>query len=115
MAYSIAFAKKLRIDRIIVTTDSAHYRDIAFSYGAECPYLRGAEASTDTALDELILADLNENLPRLGIALPDLWVRLKPTSPLRSVQSTELPSPRSRMIRASTPCASSARRTHACR
>jgi len=88
-AYSIAFAKKIAAERIIVSTDSPRYRDIALSYGGECPYLRGAEASSDTAVDEHILADLSENLPRAGIALPDIWVRLKPTSPFRSVASVE--------------------------
>jgi CMP-N,N'-diacetyllegionaminic acid synthase len=87
LAYSIAFAKKLGIDRIIVSTDSPHYRDIAIRYGGECPYLRGAKASSDTAIDEDILADLAENLPRVGIAPPDIWVRLKPTSPFRTVKS----------------------------
>jgi len=89
LAYSIAFAKKLRVERIIVSTDSSQYRDIAISYGGECPYLRGAEASSDTAVDEHILADLAENLPRLGIELPDIWVRLKPTTPFRTVKSVE--------------------------
>src|ERR1700759_1679759 len=81
LAYSIAFARKLGIDRIIVSTDSTVYQEIALQYGAECPYLRGAQASSDTAMDEDILADLRDNLPRFGISMPDLWVRLKPTSP----------------------------------
>jgi CMP-N-acetylneuraminic acid synthetase len=89
LAYPIAFAKKIPVDRIIVTTDSARYRDIALRYGAECPYLRGAAAASDTAMDEDILADLAANLPKLGIDLPELWVRLKPTSPFQSVASVE--------------------------
>jgi CMP-N,N'-diacetyllegionaminic acid synthase len=87
LAYSIAFAKKLELPRVIVSTDSPRYREIALRYGAECPYLRGAKASNDTALDEEILTDLDENLPRHGIELPDIWVRLKPTSPFRTVAS----------------------------
>ena len=89
LAYSIAFAKKLSVERIIVSTDSPQYRDIALAYGGECPYLRGAEASSDTAVDEEILADLAANLPRLGIAMPEVWVRLKPTAPLRTTKSVE--------------------------
>jgi CMP-N-acetylneuraminic acid synthetase len=89
LGYSIAFAKKIKLDRIIVSTDSARYQEIAIRYGAECPYLRGAFASSATAMEEDILADLAANLPRLGIAMPDVWVRLKPTSPLRSVRSVE--------------------------
>jgi CMP-N,N'-diacetyllegionaminic acid synthase len=89
LAYSIAFAKKLKVERILVSTDSPRYRDIAVAYGGECPYLRGAKASSDTALDEEILADLAEHLPLCGIAMPDLWVRLKPTTPLRTTKSVE--------------------------
>src|SRR5438477_4562128 len=40
-------------------------------------------------MDEEILADLSDNLPRLAIPMPDLWVRLKPTSPFRTVRSVE--------------------------
>ena len=89
IAYSIAFAKKIKFDRIIVSTDLPKYQDIATRYGADCPYLRGAKASSHTAMEEDILADLAANLPRLGIAMPDVWVRLKPTSPFRSVRSVE--------------------------
>ena len=89
LAYSVAFAKKAGVERIIVSTDSSHYREIALAYGAECPYLRGAKASSDTALDEDILADFEENLPQHGIDLPDIWVRLKPTTPFRTVASVE--------------------------
>ena len=64
LAYSIAFAKKVRLDRIIVSANSQHYRDIALSYGAECPYLRGAAASNATAFDEEILADIERKPAR---------------------------------------------------
>src|SRR5438270_2906216 len=40
-------------------------------------------------MEEDILADLAKSLPNLGIDLPDIWVRLKPTSPLRTVRSVE--------------------------
>jgi CMP-N,N'-diacetyllegionaminic acid synthase len=85
VAYSIAFARRLGIDRVIVSTDADSYRRIALRYGAECPYLRGAKASGDTAREEDILADLAENLPRLAIPLPDIWIWLKPVNPFRSV------------------------------
>jgi len=89
LAYSIAFAKKINFERILVSTDSARYQEVALRYGADCPYLRGAEASSDKAMEEDVLADLASNLPGLGIEMPDIWVRLKPTSPLRSVRSVE--------------------------
>lgn len=87
MAYSIAYGNKLGLDDLIVSTDSKTYADIAVSYGATCPYLRGALASSDKAREEDILKDLNENLPKHGICLPDLWVWLKPTNPFRCISA----------------------------
>ena len=87
IAYSIAFARKLAIDRIIVSTDSKLYRDIALQHGAECPYLRGASASSDTAQESEILGDLSANLPCRSIPLPDVWVWLKPVNPFRSIDA----------------------------
>jgi N-acylneuraminate cytidylyltransferase len=40
-------------------------------------------------MEEDILADLAANLPRHGVDMPDVWVRLKPTSPFRSARSVE--------------------------
>jgi CMP-N,N'-diacetyllegionaminic acid synthase len=87
MAYSIAFGLALGIDRVIVSTDSEHYAEIAMSYGAECPCLRSAWASSDTAMEEDILKDLDDKLPGLGIEMPDIWLRLKPTNPFRSLEN----------------------------
>jgi CMP-N,N'-diacetyllegionaminic acid synthase len=89
IAYSIAFARKLAINRIIVSTDSEAYRTIALQYGGECPYLRGANASSDTANWQDIIADLAANLPSLSIPLPDVWVSLKPVNPFRSLASVQ--------------------------
>jgi CMP-N-acetylneuraminic acid synthetase len=88
IAHSIAFARKLGVDRIIVSTDSEAYRAIALRYGGECPYLRGAAASSDTAQEAEILADLAANLPAHTIAPPDIWVWLKPVNPFRSIEAT---------------------------
>jgi CMP-N,N'-diacetyllegionaminic acid synthase len=85
LAYAVAFGQALGIDRVIVSTDSERYAKIALHYGADCPYLRGPEASSDTAMEEAILADMEANLPRFGIPMPDIWLRLKPTNPFRRV------------------------------
>ncbi len=85
LAYSIAFGKALGIDRVILSTDSERYAEIGRYYGADCPYLRGEHASSGTAMEEDIIADLEANLPDYGIPMPDIWVRLKPTNPFRKV------------------------------
>lgn len=89
MAYAIAFGQALNIDKVIVSTDSEEYAAIARDYGAECPYLRGPKASSDTAMEELILEDMKQNLPTHGITMPDIWIRLKPTNPFRGVESVK--------------------------
>ena len=52
IAYSIGHAKQAAcIDRVIVSTDSEEYAEIARKYGAETPFIRPAQYATDTALD----------------------------------------------------------------
>jgi CMP-N,N'-diacetyllegionaminic acid synthase len=87
LAYSVAFGRALKIDRIILSTDSERYAEIGRRYGADVPYLRGVKASGDKAMEEEIIADMTENLPRHGIPIPDIWIRLKPTNPFRRVES----------------------------
>src|SRR3990167_8192857 len=86
LAHAVAFAKKLSIDGVFVSTDSEQYRSIALDYGAQCPVLRGEAAGHDKAMEEDIVADCAEKYPALGIAIPDIWVWLKPTSPFRRVE-----------------------------
>ena len=52
LAYSIEHALKSKyINRVVVSTDSALYADIAKQYGAEVPFLRPHEISGDLSLD----------------------------------------------------------------
>lgn len=87
IGYAIAFGLALKIDRVLVSTDSERYADIARRLGGECPFLRADSASSDTAREEDILDDLDKRLPQHGIELPDVWVWLKPTSPFRRVDA----------------------------
>ncbi len=52
IAHSIIIARKSKyITRVIVSTDSERYAEIAKEYGAETPFLRPKEISGDTATD----------------------------------------------------------------
>lgn len=84
IAYSINFAKKLNLDRIFCSTDSEKYAEIALQFGAEVPFLRSAEASLDTAMEQDILKDLYAKFERNKIGLPDLIVWLRPTFVFRN-------------------------------
>jgi len=52
MAWIIEEAKKAKlVDRVLVSTDSQRYAEIAKKYGAEAPFLRPVEISKDTSHD----------------------------------------------------------------
>lgn len=85
IAYSISFAKSLGVDRVICSTDSLHYAEIARSYGAEVPFLRSPFAATDTAMEHDILRDLADQFEVHKIANPHLIVWLRPTFVFRDI------------------------------
>jgi len=83
-AYSIIAAKMMpSVSRVIVSTDSSEYGEIAIEYGAEVPFLRPKEISGDSSTDlDLFLHALNwfneyENF------IPEYFLHLRPTTPLR--------------------------------
>jgi len=89
IGYAIEFAKKLPVDRIICSTDSEEYAQIARTYGAEVPFLRSPEASGDTAMEQDILKDLYEKFDKHGIEYPDLFVWLRPTFLFRDAEAVQ--------------------------
>jgi N-acylneuraminate cytidylyltransferase len=87
MAYSIAAAKQAKyIDRIIVSTDSSKYADIARKYGAEVPFLRPPEISGDSSTDYDFVKHLIEWISHNESQLPEYLVHLRPTTPLRDAK-----------------------------
>lgn len=85
LSYSISFAKKLDgINKIICSTDSNKYAEIALKYGAEVPFLRSKKASSGKAMEEDILKDLRLKFLQNKINEPDLIVWLRPTFVFRS-------------------------------
>jgi len=85
IAYSIAAAKLSKyISRIIVSTDSKEIAEIARHYGAEVPFMRPAELATDTATDYVVFKQAMEWFENNEKYLPEYWVHLRPTTPLRN-------------------------------
>ena len=84
MAYSIEHAKKSKyINRVIVSTDSEVYAEIAREHGAEVPFLRPAEYATDTAIDYDIFKHCLTFLREEEGYEADIVVQLRPTYPIR--------------------------------
>jgi CMP-N,N'-diacetyllegionaminic acid synthase len=84
LAYSIAVAlKSSLIDRVIVSTDSEEYAQIAKEYGAEVPFLRPADISGDTATDAEWINHAIEWFKQSEGYVPQYFAHLRPTTPLR--------------------------------
>lgn len=90
MAYSIEHAKAAKhINRIIVSTDSEEYAEIAREYGAETPFLRPAELAGDDSLDIEVFTHALDYLEREESYIPDIIVQLRPTDPIRNPEDID--------------------------
>jgi CMP-N-acetylneuraminic acid synthetase len=87
MAFSIAVAKKSSlIDRVIVSTDSEEYADIARKHGAEVPFLRPSVISGDKATDLEFFQHAISWFEKNESSVPDFFAHLRPTTPVRDVK-----------------------------
>lgn len=83
MAYSIAAALESGVcDRVIVSTDSERYAEIALYYGAEVPFLRPSELAGDGSPDIEWVVHALVQLKASGDGA-DCFTILRPTSPFR--------------------------------
>jgi len=83
LAYTITAARQSGIfSDVIVSTDSAHYADVATHYGAEVPFLRPAGLAGDVSLDIEWLTHAINMLRDAGRDY-DCFSILRPTSPFR--------------------------------
>jgi len=75
--------------RIVVTTDSEKYADIAKKYGAEIPVLRPSEISQDLSTDFEFMKHMIDYLKEKENYNPDIILQLRPTQPLRNVNDID--------------------------
>ncbi|MBT3878882.1 MAG: acylneuraminate cytidylyltransferase family protein [Candidatus Scalindua sp.] len=86
LAYSIVAARLTsNIKRVIVSTDSEHYAEIAREHGAETPFLRPAELSSDSSTDYDVIKHLLDWMRVNEGYQPKYLVYLRPVTPLRDV------------------------------
>lgn len=87
LAWSIEQAQLCRYEmKIVVSTDSKEYADIAMKYGAEAPFLRPSEISGDLSTDYECMKHSVEWLKQNQQYYPDIVLQLRPTSPLRKAE-----------------------------
>ena len=85
IAYTIAEAKLCKtIERVIVSTDSAEYSEIAKQYEAETPFIRPAEFATDEARDIDFMKHAIEWFADNEGSIPEYWIHLRTTCPYRN-------------------------------
>lgn len=87
IAYSIKAAKESGLfDEIMVSTDSKRYQVIAERYGANVPFLRTADTSSDTAGSWDVVREVLNQYQEMGRCF-DTVCLLQPTSPLRTAEN----------------------------
>lgn len=90
LAHSVRHALESKyITRTIVSTDSEKYAEIAREHGAEVPFIRPAEYSTDTALDIDVFYHALTFLRDNEGYVPELVVQLRPTYPVRRISDID--------------------------
>ena len=79
-----------RIDRVIVSTDSEQIADIAMKHGAEVPFIRPAELSTDVSPEILAWKHGLNYLKETTGEYPEVFLSIPPTAPLRLSSDIDL-------------------------
>ncbi len=78
------------VDRVIVSTDDEKIAAVAKEYGAEVPFLRPIEISGDRATDVEFIEHALDYFETQESYVPDIILRLPPTSPLRTVEHIDM-------------------------
>jgi len=86
IAYAIETAKQSRyIDRVIVSTDDREIAEIAKRFGADVPFLRPPELAGDRSPEWLAWRHAIQAVQKESGKLPEIFVSIPTTSPLRNV------------------------------
>ena len=81
--------KSKLINRLVVSTDSEEYAQIARTYGAEVPYIRPPNLSTDFSPEIDFVADMLDRLEKNENYKPDILVRMLATSPMQRTEDID--------------------------
>jgi len=84
-----AARRSTRVTRLVVSTDSAAYAEVARRYGAETPVLRPPELAGSDATDVLFVAHMLDHLEATEGYRPDIVLRLVATSPLQAPEDLD--------------------------
>lgn len=89
IAYSIEEALKTKyIDKVFVSTDSEKIKDISLNWGADVPFMRSDELSSDSAKSIDVVLHCLEYFNNVD-EYYDYVILLQPTSPLRNCKDID--------------------------
>jgi len=90
IAWSIEHAKQTRgVERVIVSTDSIEIAKVAEKFGADVPFMRPPELASDSAPEWLAWQHAIKYLEKSTGKIPEIFISVPPTSPLRLVSDIE--------------------------
>ena len=87
ISYAIETALKSGLfDEVMVSTDDEEIAEIARQYGANVPFMRSAEAASDTAPDIVVLREVLSEYAKMGQTF-DVFCNLYPCTPLVTTEN----------------------------
>ena len=90
ISYSIALSHLVKnMDRCIVSTDSEEIATVAKNFDGDVPFLRPSEFAKDSSTDIEYIQHAIEWFDKNEGYIPDYWVLLRPTTPLREPNIVE--------------------------
>jgi len=84
IAWTIVAALEARLGRVIVSTDSQEIAEVSKTYGAEVPFIRPEYLATDGSGSYGVVEHALHFLKGERSKMPEMFVLLQPTSPLRT-------------------------------
>jgi CMP-N-acetylneuraminic acid synthetase len=91
IAWTIEEMKKSRyIDRLIISTEDEEIAGVARMWGGEVPFMRPKELAQDNSTDLELFTHALMWLKENEDYVPDICLRLPPTSPLRRVRDVDI-------------------------
>ena len=83
LCHSISYGLKSKlVDKVVVSTDSKHFSNIAEACGANVPFIRPRNLALDNTQDYPVMKHALDYFESIG-EVYDVYILLRPTSPLR--------------------------------
>ncbi len=83
LCYSVSYGLNCdAVDKVVVSTDSKEFAQIAKDCGADVPFIRPAQLSEDNTRDFPVIRHAMDYFESVG-EVYDVYILLRPTSPLR--------------------------------